>query len=104
MLESMGVAFPPGASATFWPHSGTLIVRNTQDNLDFVDALVDQANLSQPKQVEIESKFVEINQNNLKELGFDWLLGPFSLNGKVFRFRWDRGKRRTSECGELSFC
>jgi general secretion pathway protein D len=84
MLKSMGVSFPPGASATFWPHSGTLIVRNTQDNLDMVDALVDQANISQPKQVSIESKFVEINQNNLKELGFDWLLGPFSLNGKVF--------------------
>jgi general secretion pathway protein D len=84
MLESMGVLFPAGASATFWPHSGTLIVRNTQDNLDFVDALVDQANISQPKQVEIESKFVEVNQDNLKELGFDWLLGPFSLNGKVF--------------------
>src|SRR5207302_277773 len=33
MLKSMGVSFPPGASATFWPHSGTLIVRNTQDNL-----------------------------------------------------------------------
>ncbi len=84
MLLSMGVVFPPGASATFWSHSGMLIVRNTQDNLDFVDALVDQANASQPKQVAIESKFVEINQNNLKELGFDWLLGPFSLNGKVF--------------------
>jgi general secretion pathway protein D len=84
MLKSMGVSFPPGASATFWPHSGTLIVRNTQDNLDMVDALVDQANASQPKQVEIESKFIEINQNSLKELGFDWLLGPFSLNGKVF--------------------
>ena len=84
MLLSMGVQFPPGASATFWPHNGMLIVHNTQDNLDFVDALVDQANASQPKQVAIESKFVEINQNNLKELGFDWLLGPFSLNGKVF--------------------
>ena len=84
MLQSMGVSFPSGASATFWPHSGTLIVRNTQDNLDMVDALVDQANSSAPKQVEIESRFVEINQNNLKELGFDWLLGPFSLNGKVF--------------------
>src|SRR5436309_7842151 len=93
MLQSMGVQFPtitlPDgradiASATFWPHTGVLIVRNTQDNLDMVDALVDQANASQPKQVEIESKFVEINQNNLKELGFDWLLGPFSLNGKVF--------------------
>src|SRR5947208_15862697 len=84
MLKSMGVLFPAGASATFWPHSGTLIVRNTQDNLDMVDALVDQANISQPKQVSIESKFVEINQSNLKELGFDWLLGPFSLKGKVF--------------------
>src|SRR5437763_1553387 len=84
MLQSMGVSFPSGASATFWPHSGTLIVRNTQDNLDMVDALGDQANSSAPKQVSIESKFVEINQNNLKELGFDWLLGPCSLNGKVF--------------------
>src|SRR5207248_5858044 len=84
MLQSMGVTFQGGASATFWPHSGTLIVRNTQDNLDMVDALVDQANSSAPKQVSIESKFVEINQNNAKELGFDWLLGPFSLNGKVF--------------------
>jgi general secretion pathway protein D len=93
MLRNMGVSFPTvtfpdghteRASATFMPQSGVLIVRNTQDNLDMVDALVDQANLSQPKQVEIESKFVEINQNSLKELGFDWLLGPFSLNGKVF--------------------
>ena len=93
MLENMGVQFPTvtlpdgrtdTASATFWPHTGVMIVRNTQDNLDLVDALVDQANASQPKQVEIESKFIEITQNNLKELGFDWLLGPFSLNGKVF--------------------
>jgi general secretion pathway protein D len=85
MLQSMGVQFPPGASATFWPHTGMLIVRNTQDNLDMVDALVDQANVSQPKQVEIESKFIEISQNNLKELGFDWLLGPFNIgNNKVF--------------------
>jgi general secretion pathway protein D len=85
MLLSMGVEFPPGASATFWPHTGVLIVRNTQDNLDMVDALVDQANASQPKQVEIESKFIEITQNNLKELGFDWLLGPFNIgNHKVF--------------------
>jgi len=82
MLQSMGVAFPPGASATFWPHNGVLIVRNIQDNLDMVDALVDQANASQPKQVAIESKFIEITQNNLKELGFDWLLGPFKIGNQ----------------------
>jgi general secretion pathway protein D len=83
-LESQGVPFPPGASANFLPQSSRLIVRNTQDNLDLVDAIVEQLNLAVPKQIEIESKFIEITQNNLKELGFDWLLGPFSINGKVF--------------------
>src|SRR5438105_1743188 len=84
-LESQGVAFPPGASANFLPQSSRLIVRNTQDNLELVDALVEQANVAGPKQVEIESKFVEITQNNLKELGFDWLLGQFNIgNNKVF--------------------
>src|SRR5438552_16954961 len=42
-------------------------------------------NLAVPKQVEIEAKFVEVSQNNLKELGFDWLLGPFNLGTrKIF--------------------
>src|SRR5437667_6462977 len=72
-LQSMGVIFPAGSSATFFPHNGTLVVRNTADNLDMVDALVEQANASGPKQVEIEAKFIEITQTNLKELGFDWL-------------------------------
>ena len=78
-LQSMGVVFPAGSSATFFPHSGTLVVHNTADNLDMVDALVEQASASGVKQVEIEAKFIEITQTNLKELGFDWLLGPFQL-------------------------
>src|SRR5438132_10380282 len=81
-LESQGVPFPPGASAHFLPQSSRLIVRNTIDNLELVDALVEQASVGGPKQVEIESKFVEITQNNLKELGFDWLLGPFNIAGR----------------------
>ena len=84
-LAAQGVAFPPGASANFLPQSSRLIVRNTQDNLDLVDALVEQASVSGPKQVEIEAKFVEITQNNLKELGFDWLLGQFNIgNERLF--------------------
>jgi general secretion pathway protein D len=84
-LESQGVPFPQGASAHFLPQSSRLIVRNTIDNLELVDALVEQANVAGPKQVEIESKFIEITQNNLKELGFDWLLGQFNIgNHKVF--------------------
>jgi general secretion pathway protein D len=82
-LESQGVSFSvPGSSANFLPQTSRLIVRNTADNLELVDAIVEQANVSGPKQVEIEAKFVEITQNNLKELGFDWLLGPFNLNSK----------------------
>jgi general secretion pathway protein D len=84
-LESQGVPFPPGASANFLPQSSRLVVRNTPDALELVDAIVEQANVSGPRQVEIESKFVEINQNNLKELGFDWLLGQFNIgNHRVF--------------------
>ncbi len=91
-LEAQGVPFPQGASANFLPQSSRLIVRNTQDNLELVDALVEQANVSGPRQVEIEAKFVEITQNNLKELGFDWLLGQFNAgNERVFGAGGTRG-------------
>src|SRR3989440_8274250 len=81
-LESQGVSFSvPGSSANFLPQSSRVIVRNTADNLELYDAIVEQANVSGPKQVEIESKFIEINQTNLKELGFDWLLGQFNVPG-----------------------
>ncbi len=80
-LKDQGVPFPAGASANFLPQSSRLIVRNTAENLELVDALVEQANVAGPKQVEIEAKFVEITQNNLKELGFDWLLGQFNVPG-----------------------
>jgi len=81
-LESQGVSFSvPGSSANFLPQSSRLIVRNTSDMLELVDAIVEQANVSGPKQVEIEAKFIEITQNNLKSMGFDWLLGPFSFGG-----------------------
>lgn len=78
-LESQGVEFPPGTSANFNAGSSRLVVRNTPTNLDVIEELVDAAMGAQPTQVEIEAKFVEISQNNLKELGFDWALGPFSI-------------------------
>lgn len=78
-LESQGITFPTGASANFLASSSKLIVRNTQPNLDLIDQLVDLGSSTVESQVEIEAKFVEISQNNLKELGFDWLLGEFGL-------------------------
>ena len=104
-LENQGVSFAvPGSSANFLPQTSRLIVRNTADNLELVDAIVEQANVSGPKQVEIEAKFVEITQNNLKELGFDWLLGPFNLNskGSVALSGRNVGHRRSGKPGGLS--
>jgi general secretion pathway protein D len=80
-LQSQGVSFPSGAFAQYVPASSELIVRNTPDAIDLIDSLVDAAIGVQPTQVEIESKFLEITQNNIKELGFDWLLGPFAIGG-----------------------
>ena len=78
-LQSQGVSFPSGAFAQYVPASSELIVRNTPDAIDLIDSLVDAAIGVQPTQVEIESKFLEITQNNVKELGFDWLLGPLAI-------------------------
>jgi general secretion pathway protein D len=80
-LESQGVSFPQGSSAIFLPSSSRLIVKNTQGNLDIIDALVEIQAQALPSQVEIESKFLEVTQNNIEELGFDWLIGQFALPG-----------------------
>ncbi len=78
-LESSGVTFPPGASAVYLASTSKLVVRNTQANIDLVQTLVSES-IVVPKQVEIESKFIEITQTNLKELGFDWTLGQFNID------------------------
>jgi len=80
-LESQGVQFPEGASANYVPSTSRLIVKNTQSNLDIIDTLVETAIATPPTQIEIEAKFLEVNQNNLNELGFDWILGQFALAG-----------------------
>jgi general secretion pathway protein D len=78
-LEAQGVTFPPGASANFIASTSRLIIKNTQANLDLIDTLVETQMTAPPSQVEIESKFLEVTQNNLKEMGIDWLLGQFAM-------------------------
>ncbi len=83
-LESQQVPFPDGSFAQYVPAGSKLIVRNTPDALDLIDYLVDSSMGVQPTQVEIESRFLEVTQNNLEELGFDWLLGPLAIGGGVY--------------------
>ena len=103
-LEQSGVAFPQGASASFIASSSRLIVKNTQDNLDLIETIVETTIGDVPKQVEIEAKFVEITQDNLKELSFDWLLGQFNIGGtKLFGSGGTSGNQSTVNTADYSF-
>lgn len=77
ILKAQGIPFPDGSSAVFNPVTSQLIVKNTQPNLDLVEAFVDAIKTDAPKQIYITSKFIEVSQKNTDELGFDWLLGAW---------------------------
>lgn len=79
-LESRGVSFPEGSSASYSNATSTLVVRNTISNIETVELLVEQATKSSPKQAVITVRMLEVNQTNLDELGFDWLLAGVGVN------------------------
>ncbi|MFT4638683.1 MAG: general secretion pathway protein D [Verrucomicrobiales bacterium] len=78
-LVQNGVSFPEGASAQYLPQSNKLLVRNTQSNLDLIDSLVLSSADEAPKQVVVKVTIIDIRQENLEEIGFDWLLGDFRV-------------------------
>ena len=96
VLMSHGITFPEGASAFFSPRTSTLVVRNTQSNMELIETLVDELRKSVQNQVFITTKFVEVTQGNLDELGFDWMLGQFNAPGsnRVFASGGTVGNQR----------
>ncbi|MFC5051004.1 Amuc_1098 family type IV pilus outer membrane protein [Rubritalea spongiae] len=86
LLEKSGVVFPDGATASFSRARSALTVRNTANNLDIVEQLVNDIKNQKPKQIRIATKFVEVTQENTDELSFDWILSPVTLNGSATQF------------------
>ena len=86
ILESAGITFGTGASAIYNATTSQLIVRNTQDQMELVEAYIESIVQGVEKQIYITSRFVEISEEDGSELGFDWLLGPFNFgsNPRVF--------------------
>ncbi len=70
------VDFPKGTTAVYQPEMKTIFVRNTMQNFEVLDAILDAMGVlkdSDPSdQVEIEAKFVEVSEGALEELGFLW--------------------------------
>ncbi len=81
ILANAGISFPPGSSAIYNKTSSQLIVRNTADQMELVEAYIESINDGVEKQIYITSRFVEISEQDNDELGFDWTLGAFDLDG-----------------------
>ena len=79
-FEQMGVKWPEGSSIMYIKTLGKLYVRNTRENLAEFEKVLQEMG-SQPKLIEIETRFVEVSQEDLNSLGFEWILNSdYSLN------------------------
>lgn len=78
MFIEAGVQFPTNSSLYYNERASIIIVRNTVENLETFERVLATFNAI-PPQVEIEAKFVELSQNDLDELGFDWQVGSKSF-------------------------
>jgi len=79
-FEQMGVKWPEGSSIMYIKTLGKLYVRNTRENLAEFEKVLQEMG-SQPKLIEIETRFVEVSQEDLNSLGFEWILNSdYSLD------------------------
>lgn len=79
LLQKSGIGFPDGATAFLVNGNSSLVVRNTSGNLDLIEQLIENTR-GESQQVRIMTKFVEVTQENTEELGFDWVVTPFSVS------------------------
>lgn len=89
VLEESGVPFPSGSKVLLDKRTGTLIVRNTPQNLQLVEEVLKMLDIT-PFQVEIEARFIEITQGTAQELGLEWMITSSDYRfGNNNQFRWD---------------
>lgn len=78
-FSDWGITFDPGASASYDTRSNRLRVTNTVENLRRLDKLLRQMDAVKNPLVSVEVKLIEITENDLQELGFEW---AFSMNNR----------------------
>jgi len=108
-FKEMGVDWPPNSSISYIKTTSQLRVTNTADNLAVFEQVLNYLNVT-PRLVEIETRFVEVSQEDLNSLGFEWLLNSdYTINvgnklGKVLGLKpgnfldgvWQKGKSPSS--------
>ena len=84
-FEEMGAKWPNGARISYLRILGKLRVTNTPDQLAIIEQALNELNVT-PMLIEIETRFVEVAQEDLNSLGFEWLLNSdysFNVGGKL---------------------
>ncbi len=81
-LRNMGISFPKGATASYFPSNRQLRVRNTAHNLEEIQELL-SIPMEGERQVVLNVIAMEVSEEDLNELGFEWLLNV-SLGGELF--------------------
>ena len=72
-FELLGVKWPEGSQIMYIKTIGKLRVKNTYENLAELEKALTEMN-ADPKLIEIETRFVEVCQDDLNSLGFEWIL------------------------------
>ena len=70
-IPESGIKFQEGASAIYDAKISRLIIRNNSTEIAKISKLLTRLNTNAP-QVSISAKFVEIQQKDFEELGFEW--------------------------------
>jgi general secretion pathway protein D len=89
-FRDRGIQFPEGATIAYSRRSGKLTVKNSHENLRRLDTLLRALDVEQP-QVLIESKFLEVSQEDIEEMGFEWWLEPIANTSQ----RWNISENNT---------
>jgi len=82
-LTAMGMKFAAGAKVNYIEGVSRLVVTNTVTEQLRVQKIIRELS-TEASQVVVESKFVEINQTNIEEFGFQWrLLHTGTMNERI---------------------
>ncbi len=82
-FQEFGVVWPQNSHIKYF--NGKLRVTNTSEQLAVFESALQELNVT-PELIEVETRFVEVAQEDLNSLGFEWLLNSdYSLNmgGKI---------------------
>jgi len=95
VLPVVKAMLAPGASVSPYPSRNALVVRSTAANLGEIAKVVEEIDVLR-EQVYIEAKFMELNDQAIRDLGINWqVLQSYSISAG--NLVWDINEQRTWE-------